>query len=151
WKFATQNAASRFLPHAAPAEWILYPVPPEVDIQSAVERNAVFRRAFSVEAVPRVATLQVRAYEQCRVSVNGTRLEEAVPANRNWKQVRTWDVAGQLRPGNNEISVAVTNSQGPPVLWLALTANGQLLSTDEQWQVSLEGAVTRPARFASAP
>src|SRR5262249_40389644 len=49
------------------------------------------------------------------------------------------------------ISVAVTNSQGPPVLWLALTANGQLLSTDEQWQVSLEGAVTRPARFASAP
>jgi Tfp pilus assembly protein PilF len=139
------------LPPAGPAEWILYPVSPEVDLQPAVERNALFRRTFFLRGVPQAASLQVRAFTQCRIKVNSLWLKEAESVSPNWKRVKTWDIAKQLHAAENEIAVTVTNSVGPPVLWLALTADGQSIHTDEQWEVSLEGAVTRPARLASAP
>jgi 4-amino-4-deoxy-L-arabinose transferase-like glycosyltransferase len=45
--------------------------------------------------------------------------------------------------------VSVTNSLGPPALWLRLEAQGTTLTTDEAWQVSLAGATWEYACGAS--
>jgi tetratricopeptide (TPR) repeat protein len=151
WWFATQSSKSRFLPAFGDAEWILYPVPPETNIQRSVERNATFRRTFTLDTVPSVAQLQVRAFERCRVQINGRWVKDPAFDDVNWKQAAELDTSRSLQRGPNQILVTVTNSVGPPVLWLSLKGNGWSISSDERWEASLEGAVNRSAVSASAP
>jgi tetratricopeptide (TPR) repeat protein len=60
-------------------------------------------------------------------------------------------VAGFLKAGENEISVTVSNSLGPPALWLSLKWDKQALGSDPEWQVSLVGAAWQKAVLAAEP
>jgi tetratricopeptide (TPR) repeat protein len=151
WWFATQSPKSRFLPAAGDARWVLYPVPPQTNIESAVDRTAVFSRTFTLETVPRAAQLQVRAFQRYELRVNGRLIEAGSQENANWKRPAEADVAGVLKRGTNEIVVTVTSAVGPPVLWLSLAGDNLSLASDEHWHVTLEGAVERHAEAASAP
>jgi tetratricopeptide (TPR) repeat protein len=61
------------------------------------------------------------------------------------------EVGALLRMGQNDLSVTVTNSQGPPALWLALLCPEAVLVTDASWEASSAGATWRPAALASDP
>ena len=55
------------------------------------------------------------------------------------------------KAGENEISVTVSNSLGPPALWLSLKWDALALRSDPDWQVSLVGAAWQKAVLASEP
>src|SRR5262249_55725331 len=56
-----------------------------------------------------------------------------------------------LRAGLNAIEVEVTNPQGPPALWLTLTADGARIASDATWEGSLMGAPPAPVRLTERP
>jgi Tfp pilus assembly protein PilF len=151
WWFAVHDPASRFLPGPAASGWILYPVPPDTQMQPAVPLRAVFRRLLYLQAVPAEAWLQVRAFGGFRVAVNEADIEFPTDASGAWKQPRALDIAAHLRAGENQLAVTVTNDLGPPILWLTLQGDGWSLASDDQWQVVLAGAPPKPARMALAP
>jgi tetratricopeptide (TPR) repeat protein len=145
--YAWQGSASRLLPPGGAAEWIRYPVPPQIAIVAEREaRRAVFRRSFDLREVPPSARLRVRALTAGSVHLNDHLIELAAAGDRN--QPLTSDVAGHLRAGTNELRVVVTNADGPPVLWLSLEGLGETVVSDERWTVSLDGAVETPACLA---
>jgi tetratricopeptide (TPR) repeat protein len=113
--------------------------------------SAVFRRSFTVAHVPATARLSVRTFRQGTVAINAHLLDDLRLSDRDWKNTRTLDVAKCLRPGRNEISVTVSNLLGPPALSLALQGDSLSLLTDQEWQVSLFGAVWQPAMLACDP
>jgi Flp pilus assembly protein TadD len=150
WR-CTWDDAIRFLPADGPADWIVYPVPASPVSHSAIEQTAVFRRSFRLEAVPAEARLQVRAYGQCLVTLNGVPVSPEGSPAASWKQPRTWEVARQLRSGDNDIAVTVSNSLGPPALWLVLWTGADAVVSDGSWTVTLAGAVPQGARPAALP
>jgi tetratricopeptide (TPR) repeat protein len=141
----------RYLPQPSTGEWIVYPVPPQPLAQSVIERRAVFSRSFSLPASAGPALLHVRAETSCDLSINGTPIELASNGTANWKESQARDIGAYLHPGPNELTVTVTNADGPPALWLAITAPGWSLSTDGEWLSSLDGAVKRAAVPAREP
>ncbi len=147
---ATRNKEVPFLVESGPAAWIVYPTPPNPSPYLDLEQTTVFRRTFLLEQVPETALVQVRAFTSCKVLVNqepaGT-----MAADQDWKQLHTLDVSRLLKPGENELSVAVSNDEGPPALWLVLVAGEVSLVSDSNWQSSLDQATQLPARLASAP
>lgn len=110
----------------------------------------VFRRNWWLESAPTNADLEVRAFTECQITLNNSPVGVAPRPEGNWKKPTAYDVAGLLRAGTNEISVAVANSNGPPALWLSLRSGQWVLNSDQTWQSSLCGAVWQPARPASA-
>jgi tetratricopeptide (TPR) repeat protein len=151
WWGARHDNSVPFLAKQGPAEWIVYPKPPDTTMHAAMQCSAVFRRSFSVAHVPSTARLSVRAFRQGTVAINAHILDELRLSDRDWKNARTLDVAKYLQPGQNEISVTVSNLLGPPALSLALQGDSFSLLTDQEWQVSLFGAVWQPAVLARDP
>ncbi len=149
WWMATGSRSVMFLSRRGPAEWIVYPLPASLSTRPAVVLDADFRRRFTLARAPRLAPLRWRALTQCAITVNGSRVATPGESHSNWKHVRQLDVANLLRAGPNEILVSVRNSQGPPALWLWLTADDQSVVTDTSWEVSQAGAVSQQARLAS--
>jgi tetratricopeptide (TPR) repeat protein len=140
-----------FLPAARPAEWIVYPRPPDTLPHQAAPVVAVFRRAFELPTAPSSVKLSVRAFKEGKVSLNGQPVEALRLTPQDWKQVRACEAAKFLHAGQNEISVTVSNSLGPPALWLALEADSRIVASDHEWQVSLLGAAWQNAALASDP
>jgi tetratricopeptide (TPR) repeat protein len=140
-----------FLPRRAPAEWIIYPAAPQGAIHPRLEMSTVFRRSFTLERAPAKAVLSVTGLRQYTLSLNGKPAALPLRRGRNWKQPDQFEVAQQLRAGENQIAVTISNTNGPPVLWLSLDTDGRQLNSDEAWQTSYAGAVWRPARLASKP
>ncbi|HEU0009522.1 MAG TPA: glycosyltransferase family 39 protein [Verrucomicrobiae bacterium] len=138
-----------FLSPRGPAEWIVFPVPPDPEPITSARITTVFRRNFQLPTTPARAALRLRAFKSCAVTLNGQPLP--VPATANWKTLVTLDATRQLRAGDNALAIAVTNSSGPPALWLELAADGFALLTDESWQASCAGSVWRPAWLARRP
>ena len=137
--FAWHGSQSRFLPPDAAADWIHYPVPPQVSsLAVRYEQHSIFRRTFELTELPASAWLRVRAFQDCSVTLNGQPVD--LPPVDHWNQVRAAALSEQLRVGTNELRVVVVNDVGPPVLWLALEGPGCLLRSDERWNVSLDGA-----------
>lgn len=149
WWLGARQPDIRFLSSQGPADWITYPTPPTPFKQPAVERRVTFRRAFSLDRPPLDAPVQVRAFSRFQLAVNGMPVELPGKPGQDWKQLRGGDVARNLHRGGNEIAVTVTNSNGPPALWLSLAGSGLDVHTDEQWEATLFGAVPRPARLAA--
>jgi tetratricopeptide (TPR) repeat protein len=149
WWLAHMRSDIRYLVDHGGAEWIVYPVPPQARAQWAVERRAIFRRPFFLERPPEAAIAAVRAFKECRLTVNGTTVE--TPGGGNWKEGCQRDISAYLRAGQNELIAAVSNSEGPPALWLRISAPGWSLSSDSEWQVTLDGAIERGAVPAGAP
>jgi tetratricopeptide (TPR) repeat protein len=140
-----------YLPQPSAGEWIVYPFPPQSRAQWAIERRAVFSRSFSVSASPGSALLQVRADTGCELSINGAPIELANSGKANWKDSQEREIGAYLHPGSNELTVTVTNADGPPALWLTITAPGWSLTTGGEWTASLDGAVKRAAVPARDP
>jgi tetratricopeptide (TPR) repeat protein len=151
WWSCWHDSSTPFLPAASPADWIVYPKPPDAAMHHAAAFSAVFRRSFTLPTVPTRATLSVRVFKQGQVRINGQSVDELVLREKDWKQARIGDVTKSLRVGENEISVTVTNLLGPPALWLALASDASVLRSDREWQVSLFGAAWQNAAMASNP
>ena len=151
WWLCTRNNGIAFLPTRPGAEWIIYPKPPEVVAQHAAPICAVFRCSFTLSAPPANATLTFRTFKSAAVVINGQKPGHFELAGKNWKSPSIVDVTGLLRTGTNEIIAQVTNSLGPPALWLRLQADRLSLGTDERWEVSLGRSAWQKARRATQP
>ena len=151
WRLCQYDSGYPFLPRLGPAEWIVYPKPPDATPHNATPFWAVFRRSFKLEALPPAATLSVRAFKQGAVHINGRPVDKLPLREQDWKARHTIEVSQFLRAGENEISVTVSNSLGPPALWLSLEAGALALHSGPDWQVSLVGAAWQKAALASEP
>jgi tetratricopeptide (TPR) repeat protein len=151
WWLCTRSNGIAFLTTRPGAEWIIYPKPPEVVAQHAVPICAVFRCSFTLSAPPANATLTFRTFKSAAVAINGQKPGNLELAGENWKSPSIVDVTGLLRTGTNEIIAYVTNSLGPPALWLRLQADRLSLGTDERWEVSLGRSAWQKARRATQP
>jgi tetratricopeptide (TPR) repeat protein len=151
WWLCTRSNGIAFLTTRPGAEWIIYPKPPEVVAQPAVPIGAVFRRIFTLSAPPANATLTVRTFKSATFAINGQKPGHLDLTGENWKSSSLADVTGLLRTGTNEIIAYVTNSLGPPALWLRLQADRLSSGTDERWEVSLGGSAWQNARRATQP
>src|SRR5262245_19508432 len=145
----TKREDIAFLSRSGPAEWIVFPVPLDPEPITCARVTTVFRRNFQIRAMPARATLRLRAFKSCSVTLNGQSLPVPIPAN--WKTPVVLDPTLQLRAGDNTLSITVTNSSGPPALWAELAADGFTLFTDEDWEASCAGSVWRPAWLARRP
>ena len=139
----------RFLAEYSPAHWITYPSPAFTGSFYDVPLDTAFKRSFSLQSVPVQAWLRVRAFGTYAVFINGIPVPSDV--DPHWKRESCCEVARLLRPGLNDIMVSVTNSSGPPALWLALSSPGTVLFSDRSWESSLAGAAWCPARLATDP
>jgi tetratricopeptide (TPR) repeat protein len=151
WWLCRYDCSIPFLPDAGSAEWIVYPRPPDATPHGAIPFWAVFRRSFTLTAAPATAKLSVRTFKQGMVRINGQLVDSLVLREADWKRRHTSEVATFLKPGENEISLTVSNSLGPPALWLSLKWETQSLLSDPDWQVSLVGAAWQRAVLASEP
>jgi hypothetical protein len=116
WQLCARNTQAPFLPRRSPADWIVYPKPPELLLQRVAELPAMFRRSFTLPQTPGNATLSIRACRRFIVTINGHSLPEP-KASANWKDTTTIDVGQFLKTGSNIVSVTVFNHLGPPALW----------------------------------
>jgi len=148
---ARENGDVYFLPHRAPAEWIVYPSPPIASSRTVIELDARFRHGLNLNTAPSNATLSLCSFKRCSVVINNVPvpLPEAPPGQ--WKKPVLMEVAKLLHSGQNGIEVTVYNESGPPALWLSLKGEGLAIASDETWEVSYAGATWRPARLAGAP
>jgi tetratricopeptide (TPR) repeat protein len=151
WWLCCHDNSIPFLAETGSAGWIVYPKPPDTKPHGALPLWTVFRRSFTLQAAPATAKLSVRAFKQGTVRINGQLVDNLPLAERDWKSRHRSEVARLLHAGENEISVTVSNSLGPPALWLSLKWDTQALNSDRDWQVSLVGAAWQKAVLASDP
>jgi tetratricopeptide (TPR) repeat protein len=115
------------------------------------DQQALFHRTFELAGTPAAAVLRVRAFGNCSVALNGRPIQ--LSPRERWNQEQTADLVTQLRIGANGIRATVTNANdvGPPALWLVLEGSGWSVRSDQEWRVSLDGAVECPAHLAHEP
>jgi len=147
----TRDEAIPFLPARAGAEWVVFPKQAEGTKHDAMPIAVAFRHSFSLTARPARAALAVCAFKGVAVAINGREVTNAPGAHRNWKLPGSAEVAESLQPGSNVIMAWVTNSVGPPALWLRLKSPQFSLGTSQGWQVSLDGTEWQSARLARQP
>ncbi|HEU5247749.1 MAG TPA: glycosyltransferase family 39 protein [Candidatus Udaeobacter sp.] len=145
---AWNDPAINFLKRDRRAEWIVFPAAVDAHAHWFATLDATFRREFTLADRPTTAHLGIRAMRRADVKINGIAVR--FPPNRNWKQIATAEVSGQLQAGTNVIEVRVFNHNGPPALWLTLTTNQLSLSSDEIWEASFAGSSWRHAALAAA-
>jgi tetratricopeptide (TPR) repeat protein len=148
--YAGRGSHSRFLMPAAGAQWIRYPVPPQIAVVGdRYPQRAVFRRTFQLAARPPHAHLQARAFSDCSISLNGQSL--ALSPAESGNTVRATNATEQLRPGTNEIVAIVANDTGPPLFWLYLEWADGSLKSDHAWSASLDGTTECAAQPSEEP
>jgi Dolichyl-phosphate-mannose-protein mannosyltransferase len=133
------NPGIAFLPQRPGAEWIVYPSPPVAIAQRFIPLMATFRQDFKLDTLPPSAVVNICAFRNFSVLVNG-HTAQVVHEDENWKSASTLDITRNLRVGANEIMVSVTNSQGPPVLWLQFHGGDLSFGTGKDWSVSRAGS-----------
>lgn len=149
WWKATFNSDINFLTSHSPAEWIVYPEVPTGRSRTSVELGATFRRSFVLSHAEKEAKISIRAMKRWNLSINGVPVTPNAPTSK-WKNATVFDVAAQLRAGTNEIAVTVFNSNGPPALWLVLSADEPLVVTDSRWTVRFLDSVECSAKPVTA-
>ncbi len=151
WHGCVRQPEVYFLPPHAPAEWIAYPSGARASVHPRLEMGTLFKRSFTLEQAPAKASLSIAGLRHYTLLINGQEPATLVRRGRNWKDPDQFEVSGNLRAGENQIAVAVRNTNGPPVLWLALDAGGLRLNSDETWQACYGGAAWHQARLAARP
>ncbi|HSU52976.1 MAG TPA: glycosyltransferase family 39 protein, partial [Candidatus Dormibacteraeota bacterium] len=129
--------------------WIIYPAPPDLVQRPSCELSTVFKRSLTLNEVPREARLRVAGLRRWAVVVNRAQARSKT-AGTTPNQPAEFTITN-LHQGENTILVTVSNSNGPPALWLSLEAGDVRLSSDESWEASYAGAAWRPARLADKP
>jgi hypothetical protein len=144
------NPKVSFLCEHRPAHWIVDSQPVSARVRPTEQLATTFRHTLRLGHSPSSATLSLRAFKACTLSVNGNPV--ALPApSANWKTSREFDVASLLKAGNNTLDVTVSNNIAPSALWFSLTAPGLNLNSDESWEVTDASGSVRPARIATRP
>ena len=138
WWLTSHQPAVRFLPHHAPADWIVFPNPPEATARTITARSATFRRTFTIQTLPEKVVLALRVMTGCELAINGIKVE--LPSTPNWKQPQELVVQDRLHAGDNRIEIQVHHDAGPPALWLHVHGDGLELLSDERWEVSYAGS-----------
>jgi tetratricopeptide (TPR) repeat protein len=144
---AWTDPAINFLTPDRRAEWIVFPAAVDARAHWFASLDATFRREFTLTDRPAAAPLRVRAMRRAEVKINGTPIR--FQPSSNWKEMMSIDVAGQLRAGKNMIEARVFNHNGPPALWLTLTADRLSLRSDGSWEASFAGSSWRHAALAT--
>src|SRR5437870_13377981 len=145
---AWNDPAINFLRWDRRAEWIVFPVAVDTHAHWFASLDATFRREFILTDRPATARLGVRSMRRADVRINGVAVR--FPSNRNWKEIVSVDVTGQLQGGSNVIEARVFNHNGPPALWLTLNTDQLSLRSDRTWEVSFAGSSWRHAALAAA-
>jgi Tfp pilus assembly protein PilF len=149
WWLCERSDGVAFLPARAGAEWIVYPWSPENKTRLAVPNGAIFSGDFRLEGRPGKASLSLCAFLTASVLVNGHEVADLNCQGTNWKTPVTAEVSPWLQSGLNEITVRVTNTFGPPGLWLSLQTDQGLLGSDASWKACLSDGVWHQARLAT--
>ena len=144
---ARNDPAINYLPGYRGADWIVFPTAVDGRAHWYASMDATFRREFTFPHKTATARLRVRALRRADVRVNGVSIQ--LPQNRNWKNVSEVSIAEQLHEGANVLEVRVFNKNGPPALWLMLSADQLHVRTDENWKTSFAGSSWRDAALAS--
>jgi hypothetical protein len=139
------------LPSIRGAEWILYPKQIEGSARPASKLFTVFDHSFRMSSIPSNSVLTFCAFRTAAIFINEKPVPIDSPGKRNWKISQRIDVTGFLQAGTNRIRVEVTNSSGPPALWLRLNSPAFSVKTDETWRASLSGSLVQPACPATRP
>src|SRR5438067_2745259 len=145
---AWNDPAINFLSRDKRAEWIVFPVAVDAHAHWFASLDVIFRREFVLTDRPATARLDVRSMRRADVRINGVAVR--FPSNRNWKEIVSVDVTGQLQGGSNVIEARVFNHNGPPALWLTLNTDQLSLRSDRTWEVSFAGSSWRHAALAAA-
>ncbi len=136
-----------FLPGNPNAEWVRYPQPPGAMIKPNY-LNSVFSKEFGFTPSGSRVLLEIRAFKHWRLFING----EEILANgdsANWKKIKTIDITHYLKAGhNNDIAVMVSNSFGPPLLWLYVHGILPEIKTDGTWISASGSSPYLPASLA---
>lgn len=119
----------------------------------------IYRKNFTIENLPKKATLTITALGIYEVSINGKKVSDYffAPGYTNYKkhiQVQEYDVTELLLKGENVIEITVANGwylgrignkhnvYGDKRAVIAeLDADGNIIGTDESWQVTFNGKV----------
>jgi tetratricopeptide (TPR) repeat protein len=145
---ARNDPAINFLPGDSRAEWIVFPTALDAHAHGSASFDATFRREFILNNQPSKARLSILAMRRADVKINGAPVPSR--SSRNWKENMSIDVSKQLHAGPNVIEARVFNPNGPPALWLNLTADQLNLRSDTNWEASIAGSSWRHAVLASA-
>jgi Flp pilus assembly protein TadD len=151
WWICRFDDSIPFLPRDSAAKWIIYPKPPDSLPHPAAPASTVFRRSFNLSSVPPGVLVRARVFRQGQVFINDQPVLELGLDQSQWKTIRKTEVTQFLRPGRNEIAVAVTNPLGPPALWLWLGADRTMIQSDRDWEASILGAFPQSAAPAEEP
>lgn len=136
------------LPGLREAPWIVYPSSPRTNIHLVADLDTRFRRTFTLSEPPKSAMLEWRGFRRATVRVNDI---DVATSQGNWKDVRSADVASQLRPGENTLEITVVNDRAAGALSARLTMPAQTVPTDSTWRASIAGSAWRDARRACEP
>ena len=127
-KKPTRNALTDTF--SAKANWIWHPK----------EATGTFRmkKRFSLDALPKKASVHVTADDSYTLYVNGVSLNSLkVGLRTTWTVVDAHDVLKQLKKGQNEIVVEATNRGGDGAVIAELYCDGQpAIASDATWTVS---------------
>src|SRR5438552_5535811 len=145
---AWNDPAINFLSRDKRAEWIDFPAAVDTHAHWFASLDAIFRREFILTDRPATARLGVRSMRRADVRINGVAVR--FPSNRNWKEIVSVDVTGQLQGGSNVIEARVFNHNGPPALWLTLNTDQLSLRSHRTWEVPFAGSSWRHAALAAA-
>jgi tetratricopeptide (TPR) repeat protein len=143
------DPGTNFLQSDTRADWIIFPAAVEVKARGVANLDTLFRREFILPRPAPGAILTVRAAKQIQLTINDRKVE-LVP-NHNWKDAFTVEISGFLQDGPNRIEARVFNDNGPPALWLSLTAGRLSLRSDHNWIASFAGSAWRGATLAASP
>ena len=136
-----------FLFRDANAPWITPAVRVSADLQQWGREEiplARFASRFPWRASGAAVELRLRALRSFDVELNGSPV--AAGDGSSWTRETRVDLSPWLRPGENELVVAVRNARGPPLLSVRMSGlDAEQLPAD--WTVELDGV---PARVAIA-
>ncbi len=144
------------LPAEARGKWIWRP-----DLKNQVETHILFRREFTLDAIPSSAELWIAARSFYHLFVNGHHLGYALgTAPRRASYVRSYDVAYLLATGTNVLAVMAHNTEvarsscfaQPGGLWCQLDVNDKpLVWSDRSFKTLIPAAYAgnRPRRSVS--
>src|SRR5262245_1256594 len=70
WWTCRKNPETNFLPRRSPAEWIVYPNPPDAGMHRIAESKAEFRRDFVLQSATADGVLRVCGFREFGVKLN---------------------------------------------------------------------------------
>jgi 4-amino-4-deoxy-L-arabinose transferase-like glycosyltransferase len=149
WYLCRQSDRIALLPKIHGADWIIYPKPFDGTRETAYPLSTTFRRSIVLQSPVLKPTIKLFAYKTVSLLINGRAVSISRESENGWKRPTFVDASEFLRVGNNELLVIVTNTTGPPALWLRIESGNQVIATDQDWEVSVAGSLPEHACLAS--